>query len=171
MKLLPAVLTACLATAAHAQHAAHEHGVAELRVAVAGRSLQIEYASPLDTLVGFEHAPADERQRRLLAEAETALRDGARLFRLPAAAACVQRRVELSSPWPAQGHGGDHEHGGHAEIETAYVFECARPQALDAIEVTAFDVFPRTREIRAERATAGGQGAATLTSQQRRLPL
>jgi len=185
MKLPIALLLACVCSAAQAQHAAHEHGVAELRVAVEGKALHIEYASPLDTLVGFEHAPTDERQHRQLAEAESMLRNAARLFRLPAAAGCVLKKAELSSPWAMarQGHGADeaddhdhdHEHAhaaeGHAEMEAAYAFECARPQALDTLELLVFDAFPRTREVRAERVSDRGQAALSLTPQRRQLPL
>lgn len=179
MRLPLALLLTCFCSAAHAQHAAHEHGVAELRVALEGRMLQIEYASPLDTLVGFEHAPSDERQHRLLAEAEATLRNIGRLFRLPAAAGCVLKTVELSSPWalarqaPAAEAEHDHPHaaGGHAEMEAAYTFECDRPQALDTLEVLVFDAFPRTREVRAECVSGRGQAAQVLNPQRRQLPL
>ncbi|NMG34400.1 DUF2796 domain-containing protein [Azoarcus sp. TTM-91] len=179
MRLPLALLLACFCSAARAQHAAHDHGVAELRVALEGRMLQVEYASPLDTLVGFEHAPSDERQHRLLAEAEATLRNAGRLFRLPAAAGCGLKTVELSSPWalarqePAAEVEHDHSHaaGGHAEMEVAYTFECGRPQALDTLEVLVFDAFPRTREVRAERVSERGQAAQVLNPQRRQLPL
>jgi len=56
-----------LALTAHAD-SAHEHGSARLDVAVDGDRLHIALQSPLDNLVGFEHAPRNERQRTALAK-------------------------------------------------------------------------------------------------------
>ncbi|MHB1374190.1 MAG: DUF2796 domain-containing protein [Thauera sp.] len=198
-----------LSQPALAQHAggAHEHGVAELSVATEGAALVIELSSPLDNLVGFEHAPANAAQREALAAAEARLREGASLFRLPAAAGCVLGEVRIDGAWmgggaaskepsaPAAGghdhnhasahdheHEHDHDHdkahahdsadgGGHADVMASYRFECAQPQALDAIDTQLFAVFPRLREIRAARATAGGQGATVLRPGRTVLPL
>lgn len=198
-----------LTQTALAQHAggAHEHGVAELSVATEGAALVIELSSPLDNLVGFEHAPASTAQRQALAAAEARLREGASLFRLPAAAECVLGEVRIEGGWmggvaasrepaaPAAGghdhnhaseHNHDHDHdhdhdkahvhdsadgGGHADVMASYRFECAQPQALDAIDTQLFAVFPRLHEIRAARATRSGQGAAVLRPGRTALPL
>lgn len=171
-----AVCAGALMSTAHAQqaHGAHEHGVAHLSVAVEGPELVIELSTPLDNLVGFEHAPATAAQRAALADAETRLGQGAELFQLPESAGCVLAGTVLESPWPRQagnerpaGHGHDHGHGadareGHADLIATYRFECARPAALDAVRVELFDAFPRLRELRAVHAGEGGQGAAVL---------
>lgn len=176
-----AVLAACagaLMSTAHAQHAhgAHEHGVAHLSVAIEGPELVIELSTPLDNLVGFEHAPATAAQRAALADAEARLGQGAELFVLPAAAGCGLAETVLESPSPlragkeqpaAHDHDHDHDHGadaleGHADLIATYRFECARPAALDALRVELFQAFPRLRELRAVRAAEGGQGAAVL---------
>jgi len=164
--------------AAHAQQA-HEHGVAELRVAVDADELVIEFASPLETLVSFEHEPRTEAQRAALATAEARLRDFDSLFSLPAAARCVLRGVALDSPW-LQGaahehrhdaaHARDH-HDGHAELVAGYTLRCEAPAALDELGVRLFEAFPRLREIRAERVSAQGQGAATLRPRVSVVPL
>lgn len=173
---LLAVCASALMPPAHAQHAhgAHEHGVAHLSVAIEGAELLIELSTPLDNMVGFEHAPATAAQRATLADAEARLSQGAELFRLPEAAGCVLAETVLDSPWPLQtgkeqpaDHDHDHDHGvgareGHADLIATYRFECARPAALDALRVELFDVFPRLRELRAVRAAESGQGAAVL---------
>lgn len=172
-----------------AQHAggAHEHGVAELSVATEGATLVIEIVSPLDNLVGFEHAPASAAQRRALATAEAQLRDAPGLFRLPAAAGCALAEVRIEGGWmggaaaakeqaarPAKAHehgAASADEGGHADVMASYRFDCAQPQALDAIDTQLFAVFPRLREVRAARATAGGQGALVLRPGRTVLPL
>lgn len=167
----------------HQAHAAHEHGVATLRVASAGKALVIEFLSPLDNLVGFEHEPRNDEQRKAMADAEVLLRDGAALFSLPAAAGCRLLGAKLDSPWlQSEQPGHDHGHGhsdshaateqeGHADLAASYRFECSSPDRLDSLNTRLFDSFPRLREVRAERATASGQGAAVLTPGKAELPL
>ncbi len=161
---------------AHAQHVhgAHEHGVAHLSVAIEGSEVLIELSTPLDNLVGFEHAPATAAQHAALADAEARLGQGAELFRLPEAAGCGLAETVLESPSPLRAgkeqpaaHDHDYDHGadaleGHADLIATYRFECARPAALDALRVELFQAFPRLRELRAVRAAEGGQGAAVL---------
>lgn len=157
----------------------HEHGLAVLRVVLDGGALEIELATPLDTLVGFEHAPRTAAQRAALEVAERGLRDGAALFGLPEAAGCALMAVSLASPWlqsedRADAGGAAHVQAGdgdHGELVAGYRFQCARPQALDALQLRLFELFPRLRAVRAEWASARGQGAAKLTRGQARLAL
>jgi hypothetical protein len=165
----------------HGHHAAHEHGVAELKVAVDGANLFVEFVSPLDNLVGFEHAPATVAQREALRRAELRLRDFPAMFALPQAAGCVLESVTLDGPW-LQTAEHDHPHdehaahtepdaGGHAELVAAYQLVCAHPEALDGLETGLFTHFPRLQQIRAERASIRGQSAITLRAGRVRLPL
>jgi len=169
------VLVLALAPPVLAQHAPHAHGVAELRVAVDGRRLHIELESPLDNLVGFEHAPKTARERAALAAAEETLRRGDALFVLPAEAGCVLGAVELESPYPQTagedpGHGRDDEEG-HSDMDVTYEFDCANPAALKAMRVNLSAAFPRMQRILAETATPAGQGKVTLDKSRRTLPL
>lgn len=109
------VLAFSVPALALAQQAAHEHGVADLRVAADGDTVVIEFDSPLDNLVGFEHAPRDDAQRDALREAEERLASFDVLFALTPAAGCTLREVQIESPYP-QGedvhkHDHDHDHG------------------------------------------------------------
>ena len=175
LSLLSGLLALVVPAAALAQyaHGAHEHGAAELTVALDGQALVIELISPLDNLVGFEHAPANDTQRAALVEAGRLLSDADAMFALPVAAACRFEHADIESPWPmaamapAAGQAGHaHAHptrGDHEEAVVTYRYTCAQPAALQRIDVRAFARFPRLREIRVEHATARGQGAAVLT--------
>lgn len=159
---------------AHGPHAAHEHGVAELRVAIAGAEIEISFETPLDNLVGFEHEPRNDRQRQMLAEALKAVGAFDRLFVLPVAAACAVVDVDIDEPFGPSDHDHDHGHGhadGHAGVSAVYTLKCATPAALDVLQVKVFDVFSRTRQIRAERLSPRGQTAVTLRPKQADLPL
>lgn len=166
------VVALVFAMPALAQHAPHAHGVAELRVAADGPRLQVELDSPLDNLVGFEHAPKNAREREALAKAEEKLRDFGALFTLPPAAGCELQAMELVSPFSGDSAAsGKAAKGAHADLHAAYTLECAKPQALDAMEVKLGEAFPRIRSIRAEKATPSGQGAVTLRGRRGTLPL
>lgn len=174
MRLLLGLILVAFSVPTVAQHAAHAHGVAELRIVVEGERLQIEFDSPLDNLVGFEHAPRTAQQREALAKAEGKLRNFDALFALPAAAGCVVRDVEVIVPYGA-GAGGETPGSGvgdsHADLRTSYALECANMRALTQLRVKLIDLFPHIRRIRAEAATANGQGSATLDKSRPAMPL
>ncbi len=171
--LLAALLALAPPALARPPAAAHQHGVATLGVAIEGDRLHVVLTAPLDTLVGFEHEPRTATQREALARAQARLEDFGVLFRLPTAAGCRVDGVDLSSPWAlASGRGAaTARRDGHAELSAEYRLSCQAPEALDLLELKLFEVFPRAREVRAERVSPRGQSAARLTPKQRALSL
>jgi hypothetical protein len=190
--VLAGAVALMFATVASAQQGAHEHGVVDLRVAIDGSTLLIEFDSPLDSLVGFEHEPRSDEQRAALASVESGLRDFTAYFQLPAAAGCVLADVQVESPYPqlADAHDDhahddhahddhddhkhdDHKHEGHAHADmyAVYQFECAQVAALDQIGLNLTAAFPRITTIRAEIATPSGQRSVRLDQSARSLPL
>ena len=115
------------------QHGTHEHGVASLTLAIEGTVMQVELESPAMNLVGFEHAPTSDAERKALDDALAVLADWGRLFRVPEEAGCDLAQSEVVAPpghlgedgaggndrEPAKvsghghghGHGHEHEHG------------------------------------------------------------
>ncbi|AHE99681.1 DUF2796 domain-containing protein [Thioalkalivibrio paradoxus] len=104
------------ATPEHRHHGAHVHGVAELNVVLDGALLAIELHSPAYNLVGFEHPPRTEADRRALREARAILESPERLFPLAAAAGCKPGAVRVDSPLFAGIDPDEHEHpSGHEQ--------------------------------------------------------
>jgi hypothetical protein len=166
-------LAFALPISAAAQHA-HEHGLARLDVAVEKGRLSISLDSPLDNLVGFEHAPRDDRQRAALAKMTEDLKAADRLFKLPQAAGCKPGRVAVVHPYQgAAPHGAasGKPQPEHAELQATWEFACANPAALDRMDVQLFDVFRGLKRIKAQTASPKGQGAATLTPARRTVAL
>lgn len=164
----------------HAQHDsldAHEHGAAELDAALDGSTLEIELRSPAMNLVGFEHAPSSEADKRRIAVARQQLEQPNALFGLPAAAGCTLAETELESPLfvgaghdhdGERGHDGNHE-SQHSEIHAHYHFDCAAPQALQALDLQGlFEAFPSTQKIQAQLIGPNGQQGAQLSADQPR---
>jgi hypothetical protein len=204
---LPACLVASLALAGSGALAAerreagkHEHGAGELRVAIDGNDVELEFEGPAANFVGFEHRPRNAEQQGAVDGALAALRNPATLFAWPAAAGCKLTATEVEGPDYGEAehageehddhdedhdheaghdHGDEHdhdhdeEHDGetHTEFAVLYAFRCDRPAALDRLKVLAFQRFPATLRLDASVVGPAGQAAATLTPASPDLPL
>lgn len=173
---LSSVLLASVMAAPAARGAgAHVHGQAALDVAIDGPTITLRLTSPLDSLLGFERAPKTDTERARVREMAQRLRAGSD-FVPTAAARCSLQQAELASEaLPAELLGGA---GGapaaksgddHAELMASLVFRCAEPQALQAIDVTLFDVFKRLRRLDVQLAGPKGQAKLRLSPRQRQI--
>jgi len=158
-----------LATAsiAFAQNGAHEHGAANVSVAIDGEKLLIEFSGALDNVVGFEHAPRTEVERDTFSHAISVLEQPDELFLLADAARCKVTDKRIDMPYRDNGE-PERE---HADFQATYQFECAAPSSLQELQVNVFDLFPRIRNIRALVATSEAQNAVALDRASRKLPL
>lgn len=138
---------------------AHEHGVARLSLVQEDTTITLGFESPLDSLVGFEHAPRTDQQKQALRQARAVLENAGSVVALPAAAGCAVTSVRVELPFGDTEHA---EHAEHADADAEYVFHCAQPAALAQVTVGLFKAFPRLQRIDAEAATAAGQGKSVL---------
>jgi hypothetical protein len=171
----------------------HVHGDAALEVAVDGNRLQLGFRSPLDNLIGFEHAPRTDKQNDAVRRMAAELNKPAQQFVPTAEARCTPEPVRLASEVidpsllggaarPADagkfkadtardkhGQKGDKGHDGHAGLEATFVFRCEQPGKLSSLEVTLFDAFKGLKRIDVQVAGARRQAAARLTPKNRRI--
>ncbi|MFZ3323051.1 MAG: DUF2796 domain-containing protein [Usitatibacter sp.] len=179
MKLRHAVVFGAAWAVASAQAAPpHVHGIAALDVAFDGKSLQLTLDSPLENLVGFEHAPANAREEQAIRAMVRRFARAEELFAPSSAAHCSLKAVRLSSPvidakvFTAEGvsaaaPGESHEEAGHADLDASIEFSCQRPSELKAVEAKIFAVFPGLHRIDAQIVTPARQSAATATTESR----
>lgn len=146
--------------------AAHVHGRAQVEIAVDGPVMQLTLKSPLESLVGFEHAPRTPAQQRAMRDMVAAFRQPAQLFAPTAGAQCKAEPAEVAAPTAV---GTAHAHAEHAEMETTFTFRCLVPTALRSVHFDIFNVFPRLQRIDVQLVGSKGQTAATLTPKQRSL--
>lgn len=155
---------------------AHVHGEATLTVAIDGQTVMLDFDSPLDNLVGFEHAPRTDKQKQAMADMAARLGEAAKLFVLDAAAGCESAGVKLTpaatATAPAASAKGEGEKAAHKathkDQEATFTFRCKDSAKLRAVEVKLFGAFPRLKRVKASvagatGATAGKQSAMTLT--------
>ena len=181
--LLLAVALLPFAVQAHDEHehgslGKHEHGVAQLNVALDGKTLELQVDSPAMNFVGFEHAAASDADKATVAAVQAQLKQPLQLLALPASAQCSVKSVDLSSPLfgdapKAEDHDhehadGDHdEHEGHqhADIDARYELTCAEPQHLAGLDFAPlFQRFPATQKIQVQLIGPSGQQGAELTA-------
>ncbi|MEB5229118.1 DUF2796 domain-containing protein [Pseudomonas aeruginosa] len=158
---------------AHGSLGKHEHGVAQLNVALDGKTLELELDSPAMNLVGFEHAASTDADKAAVAKARAQLEKPLELFALPVTAGCSVASQELRSPLfgdkaPAHAHkekaGHEHEHEhGHANIHAHYQLSCEKPEPLKLLTLAEFfKRFPATQKIQVQLIGPDGQKGADL---------
>lgn len=164
-------------TAVHGQgahsHGAHVHGVATLDLAVEEGKLEVHLLSPLESLVGFEHAPRTEAEQEALRNMQKTLARPESLLVPTAAAHCSlassavdvkMRQDPASKEAPSRAGNPVEEHG---ELSARYVFRCQQAQAVKSVEVRLFETFPRLKRVDVRFAGPRGQKAGRLTPGQR----
>ncbi|MCS4511720.1 DUF2796 domain-containing protein [Xylophilus ampelinus] len=155
---------------------AHTHGQARIDLAVEGDVLTLALGAPLDSLVGFEHAPRTAAERQRVAQMAARLRAADTLFVPDPAAGCTLADVSLESPVlglaPTAAAGAAGSTGAadeHADLDATVRFQCRQSGRARFVEVRLFDAFPALRAIEVQAATPQGQFRRTLTPRAPRL--
>ena len=179
-----AFVVGCGADAAET-HGAHEHGHAVLKLVQEGADVVVHFQSPLDSIVGFEHEPANDEQRAVLEEAMRTVQVPENIVRLPAGCSS-QGEAEVDVPYVGDDHGEDHdaadEHSDaahadheddgddhaadehaevHADLEATFKYRCE--SGIEWLEATAFETFGDLEEVELEAVGADAAVVETLT--------
>jgi hypothetical protein len=140
---------------------AHVHGEARLEIAIDGNILAIHFESPLEGLLGFEHAPLTAAEKQAVQTMKVRLETPGKLFTLPPEAACTAKPPKLESPVFA-----DKAVAGHLDLDADYSWQCGKPSALRGIGSRLFIEFPRLKRIKVEFVGPSGQKSGHMTPQQ-----
>lgn len=171
-------------------HEAHEHGVANMNIAVEGNNLYIEFSSPAANIVGFEHHPRTHAQKDAVKDALNRLQMAKALFILSAGSESqlISANVDTDIDNEADDHlksehdhadEGHHdqehheadEHEGHSEFNAQYHFVCKKPKRLSQIDVRLFSVFPGIEHIEVQLVSETKQTAMELAAKMHKIPL
>lgn len=155
---------------AEKRHAeSHEHGAAELAIALDGNQLIAEFTSPGMNIVGFEHEAKDADEIAAVKAAVEKLGMGTELIELKGAGCSLSDADVEAEGLLAETHEDEHhddEHEGedaHAEFEVTYTFNCATPDQLSGVSVSFFEQWPGIEEIEAVFLSNDHQISAELT--------
>lgn len=153
----------------HASLEAHEHGVAQLNLALEDGTLELELRSPAINLLGFEHAPISDEDKHRVSALRKALAAPAALLGLPQS--CRLEQQDVSSPlFDAQPHdhaAGTHhgEHAGHHDILASYRFDCGASELGQLDLAPLFQQYPGTERLQVQLIGPAGQRGLELTPQ------
>ena len=168
------------------QKDSHEHGAANLMLAIEGDKLQIGIEVPSESLIGFEHFPKSRSDRENFNEAIKILSDPSKFFSTPDDAECLLTGLNVSQTLfsgeeedehghekkDEHGHEEEDEHGHedsekgeiHSEFRSNYSWNCLHTDEIDSIGNKLFSFFPRIEEIRVNWITTSGQGSLEIES-------
>ena len=168
------------------QKDSHEHGAANLMLAIEGDKLQIGIEVPSESLIGFEHFPKSRSDRENFNEAIKILSNPSKFFSTPDGAECLLTGLNVSQTLfsgeeedehghekkDEHGHDDHDEHGHedsekgeiHSEFRSNYSWNCLHTDEIDSIGNKLFSFFPRIEEIRVNWITTSGQGSLEIES-------
>jgi hypothetical protein len=163
----------------------HVHGAAELRIVVDGPHLQLALETPLVNVLGFEHAPRNEKQRAAVRAMAAKLRRPQELFTPTPAARCTAGDVRLESAVLApellgENKGTDaaastqrapapqkEQSSEHADLDASFSWRCESPAQLKGIDVGLMKAFPGLRKLDVQVVGPRGQSATQVTPAKR----
>lgn len=171
------VLVAAFLSLALAGHAgahtpkAHVHGEATLNVVVDGPQLELQLEAPLDSVLGFEHAPRTEAQRQQVRAMAARLRQAQSLFEPTPEAGCSLTSVALASASlpadllgePATAQAAGAAQGEHADLDATFRYRCAAPERLRGLASSLQKAFPGIGTLKVHVVGPRGQKAAVFS--------
>ncbi|NIM27996.1 MAG: DUF2796 domain-containing protein [Gammaproteobacteria bacterium] len=167
--------------AGHREHDAHSHGSGLLNVVVADNELVIELEIPAVNVIGFEHAPRSDEERRAVRNALETFERADSLFVPTGAAKCRAEHVDVSLAGMQHGNGDEqgHEHESqskagdetHSELHGEYHFHCDAPEKLDSLQVRLFENLMEMDEIDVQLVTPTNQTVIELHAEAAELKL
>ena len=160
--------------------AAHEHGKAQLNVALSAAALNIELIAPANSFWGFEYAAKTPEEQAAKLQALTTLKSASWLS-LPELAGCNRTSSSAANSADAE-HDDDHDHEHHVahdekaqasqetsihtDVVVSLEFTCAKPDELmpeGVVSLRLFQAFPGINTVSLQAITDSGQLAKTLS--------
>ena len=155
------------------QKDSHEHGAAKLMMVMEGEKLQVEFEVPSESLIGFEHFPKSQSNRKNFNESIKILSDPSKLFSMPIKAECLLVGMNVSqslfSNEEEHGHDESEKSEIHSEFESNYYWNCQHLDEIDSIGTQLMSFFFGIEEIRVNWISNNGQGSLELESKDDRI--
>ena len=150
------------------QQDVHQHGKAELSIAISKQDVIIELHSPAYNILGFEHQPKTEQQEQILVNAVTLLKTADKVVEISKSAQCLLKSVELESPFNSHHKNKNEEHHGedtHNDFTVVYQYKCKQSKRLSQINFKPlFDNLPSFEHLDVQWLNENQQSAKYLNS-------
>ena len=172
---------------------AHEHGSANLDIAIDGNIIEMSFESPAVNIVGFEYVTKDADQLASISNAEVNLSNFDAMFVLQGAVSCevvlskAKWVTEHDEHGEKEGHGHEEEQGHeeehghedhdvelsaeHAEFVGEYKLQCNDLDQLTGIKVNLFEYFEAIEELDVQMIHSSGQNMQELNAENTQIRL
>jgi len=150
----------------------HQHGHAQLQIAVENNSIDLILTSPAHNLLGFEHQPHTQQQEQTLEKARQWLTTQALVT--PDGGTCTVKSASMGLSAKAteqDHHEHDHHHNAanpakneHATIDVSQILDCTGADLNNGFTTPLMGQFPEIQELNVEWVTNSGQGSVKLRS-------
>lgn len=137
-------------------HKAHDHGAAELNIALEGNGAQIELHAPAMSIVGFEHVAASAADKKKQADALEKLK--ASIGQIVVFDAAVGCKITPKSV------GVEQEEEDHAEVDADFSVACAKPLAGTKVSFGLTKVYPGITGVKVQAVGSAGSTGAEIKS-------
>ena len=156
--LVAMVVSATSASPAGAQTRLHTHGVAELNIAIDGRTGLLEFTATAQDVYGFEREPRTPAERLRRAQRIAALRTQfASIVLFDSQLGCTISPIEVHAGNDSHAHDdrtGGHFHAGedargqlHVDVHGEYALRCATAPAGHDIRFAVTRTYPSIRTV------------------------
>jgi Protein of unknown function (DUF2796) len=166
------VLIADKGIAAERRHAeGHVHGVAEINIVVEGKKIVVEFRTPTEGVMGFEHEAKSDAEKKKRDAAIKRVNDRFNeLVVFDKKFGCQSRagkvaivRSDSSSGKDKKQGQSDHEKSAeHRELRATHNFECQNEPAGSRVRFGVTKVFPEIHEIKVQVLSDAKQSGATI---------
>ena len=137
-----------------AGHKAHEHGAASLDFVAQGKTLNLNFRSPADSIYGFEHEPKSELEKENQKKGIALLKEKfTEIVVLDAKLECLlkQSTVEVKK-----------ESAKHSAIVANYEFECVKALSGTSVQVDFSKYFKSVKSISVQILSGEKQNSTKL---------
>ncbi|MDK9556477.1 DUF2796 domain-containing protein [Marinobacter sp. M216] len=167
LPLLVAPLVITGVTVAADNPGSHQHGHAELQLAISGQKVDLHFQSPAQNLLGFEHRAHTPDQQETIDSvvewlSETPLINTSSIT-------CILESVAIESEFA--GNASKPEHGQHADFEISQLLDCPGLQSAEALTTPLTERFPGLEHLDVAWTGPDGQGAVVLEGDGNRFSL
>ena len=141
----------------HHEHKPHVHGVSEIQLVMSEHKIELNFESPANNILGFEHSAQSPKEKQQVLAAKEILSTAASLF-IFKGTTCSPSPSVININSLLQKHEKKHH-----EISALYRFTCDSINDLESIQIQLFCYFENIAEIKVQWISQYKQGMEILT--------
>jgi hypothetical protein len=137
-------------------HKAHDHGAAEINLAVDGKKVDMEFHAPAQSIVGFEYVPTTAADKKKQADALAGLKANiAKIVIFDPKLGCTiaAKSVKVENPEPD-----------HAEVDGDFQATCAQSPAGSKVAFGVTKAYPGLTAVKVQAVGGSGSAGAEIKS-------